>query len=205
MAIKAILLDLGRVIIPFDFMIGYRAIEERCGVPTDEIRERVRQTGLVPQLETGLLQSEDFVSRVCEAIGVELTYSEFSEIWSSIFSRETLIPDRFLSDLHTKYRLVLVSNTNAIHFEAIPARYPLLRHFDALILSYEVGAMKPSPAIFDAAVLAAGCRPDECFFTDDIPEYVEAARRLGIHAEVFEGFAQLQTRLLEHGVCLSDQ
>ena len=95
---------------------------------------------------------------------------------------------------------MLVSNTNAIHFEMIRENYPLLRHFDALILSYEVQAMKPSPRIFEAAVRAAGCLPEECFFTDDIPEYVEAARAQGIDACVFEGFERLQQDLKNRGV-----
>ena len=198
--IRAILLDLGKVIVPFDFLIGYRALESRCGVSPDEIRARIRKTGLVPQLETGLIEPQHFVDRLCSEIGVALSYPDFCEIWSSIFARQTLIPDSFLKQLHVNHKLVLVSNTNAIHFEMIRENYPLLRHFDALILSYQVRAMKPSPVIFEAAVEAAGCKPGECFFTDDIPEYAEGARRCGIDAVTFEGFEQLQQELRARGV-----
>lgn len=198
--VRAVLFDLGKVIVPFDFMIGYRALEAECGLTPETIRRRIAETGLVPQLETGLVDPREFVDRLCAGLGVRLSYPRFCEIWSSIFSRQTLIPDSFLKHLHGKYRLVLVSNTNAIHFEMIRENYPLLRHFDALILSYEVQAMKPSPRIFEAAVRAAGCLPEECFFTDDIPEYVEAARAQGIDACVFEGFERLQQDLKNRGV-----
>ena len=74
--------------------------------------------------------------------------------------------------------------------------YPLLRHFHAMVLSHEVGAMKPSPAIYEKAVEVAGCRPEECFFvTDDIPEYVEGARQFGIDAVRFESAEQIEAEL----------
>jgi putative hydrolase of the HAD superfamily len=70
------------------------------------------------------------------------------------------------------------------------------------VLSYEVKAMKPDPRIYAAAVEAARCAPQECFFTDDIPEYVEGARRAGIDAVVFEGQEALERELAARGVLL---
>ncbi len=198
--IRAILLDLGKVIVPFDFSIGYREMERRCGLTVEGIRERIRGTGLVPRFETGEIEPHDFVERLCAALEAPMSYEEFCRIWSSIFSKETLIPDAFLKALKASYRLILVSNTNAIHFEMIRETYPLLRHFDAFILSFEVGAMKPSPVIFQAAIKAAGCPAEECFFTDDIREYVEAAQACGIDAVPFEGFPELVREMEKRGI-----
>ena len=91
--------------------------------------------------------------------------------------------------------MILLSNTNAIHFPWIQQTYPLLRHFHDLVLSYEVKAMKPHPDIYRAAIARAGCRPEECFYTDDIAEFVEGARALGIDAVQFENAAQLEREL----------
>ena len=55
----------------------------------------------------------------------------------------------------------------------------MLRHFHDLVLSYEVKAMKPQPEIYQAALDMAGCRPEECFYTDDIAAYVEGAQADG--------------------------
>jgi len=63
------------------------------------------------------------------------------------------------------------------------------------VLSYEVKAMKPSPAIYREAIARAQCRPEECFYTDDIPAYVEGARREGIDAVQFQSCAQLERDL----------
>jgi FMN phosphatase YigB (HAD superfamily) len=198
--IRAILLDLGKVIVPFDFGIGYRAIEKRTGLSPDAIRERIRHTGLVPRFETGLIPPEEFVHGLCEALGLDITHAEFCEIWSSIFSRNTLLSEEFLASLATRYPLILVSNTNQLHFEMILQNYPLLRHFNQWVLSYKVQAMKPSPEIYRVAVQAAGCAPEECFFTDDILEYVNGARDFGIDAVQFENARQLVSDLTSRGV-----
>jgi HAD superfamily hydrolase (TIGR01509 family) len=60
--------------------------------------------------------------------------------------------------------------------------------------------MKPNPAIYHAAVAAAGCRPEECFYTDDIVQFVEAARALGIDAVQFQSREQLERELNARGI-----
>ena len=60
--------------------------------------------------------------------------------------------------------------------------------------------MKPSPKIFQEAIDHAHCQPEECFFTDDIPAYVEAARCQGIDAVQFENRFQIEQELRSRGV-----
>ena len=193
--IKAVIFDLGRVIVPFDFMRGYARIAELTGIPAEEVSGRIRPTGLVDRLESGQIEPRPFVQELSAALGLTCTYDEFCEIWSSIFLPHTLVPDSLLEAIAKRYRLVLLSNTNAIHFAMLRENYPILRHFHALVLSHEVGAMKPSPLIYQRAVEAAGCRPEECFFTDDIPEYVEGARKYGIDAVQFQSAEQIEAEL----------
>jgi putative hydrolase of the HAD superfamily len=60
--------------------------------------------------------------------------------------------------------------------------------------------MKPQPEIFQAAVERAGCRPEECFYTDDIAAYAEGARRMVIDAVVFESRMQLEGEMRRRGI-----
>lgn len=197
---KAILFDLGRVLIHFDFRRGYRALQGLCPYQAEEIPRRLAGTGLVERFETGLVEPREFVAEMCRILELTVEYDRFREIWSSIFT-DILIPESMLAGLHRNYRLVLVSNTNALHFEMIRVTYAqLLRHFDDLVLSYEVHAMKPQAEIFQAAVARAGCRPEECFYTDDIPAYVEAACRMGIDGVLFESRTQLEGELSGRGI-----
>ncbi len=198
--IKAVIFDLGRVIVPFDFSIGYRKIEPLCGIPAGEIPSRIAETGLAIGLESGEIEPRDFVTALGKALGFVLSLEEFSEIWCSVFMKPTLIPESLVEAVSKTHRLVLLSNTNSIHFDMLRETYPILRHFHQYVLSHEVGAMKPSPKIYQAAIAAAGCAPEECFFTDDIAEYVAGARKQGIDAVQFESGAQIELELRARGV-----
>jgi len=140
------------------------------------------------------------VAETSRMLDLEVTYEEYRRLFGSIFS-DILIPESMLEALARRYRLVLLSNTNALHFEVLEENYgQLLRHFHRRILSYEVRAMKPQAEIFHAAVAAAECRPEECFYTDDIAVFVEAARALGIDAVQFESCRQIERELKARGM-----
>jgi len=196
---RAILLDLGKVLIDFDFSAGYRALEELCPYPEAEIRRRIAATDLAARFETGLIEPRDFCAQLCALLELKVDYDPFCAIWNSIFSG-VLLPESMIEGLSHRYRLVMVSNTNQIHFEMVRQRYPVLRHFHGKALSYQVKAMKPRPEIFLEAVRLAGCRAGECFYADDIPAYTEAARALGIDAVTFESAAQLSTEMRRRGI-----
>ena len=198
--IKAILLDLGNVLVPIDFDRCHAAFSKVSSLPPAEIPARLRPTGLGERFETGRMSPEECADEVCVALGMRASYPQFWEIWSTIFLPEPLISESLLEGLRRRQRLVLLSNTNAVHFEFARERYPLLRHFDDFVLSYRVGATKPSPAIYRDAVARAGCRPEECFFTDDVGKFVEAARREGIDAVQFQSQGQLEVELANRGI-----
>ncbi len=198
--IKAVIFDLGRVIIPFDFHRGYRRLEALSGIPAAEIPARLVGSPLVADFESGKIAPRDFVGQFCSHLDVDIPYQDFCNIWSSIFLPDPLIPEAMLEGIARNYRLVLLSNTNAIHFEMLVETYPLLRHFHSYVLSYEVGAMKPLPLIYQRAIEAAGCQPGECFFTDDIEAFVEAAKAQGIDAVQFQSAAQIEAELRKRGV-----
>jgi len=200
MAIKAVIFDLGRVIVPFDFNRGYARLSPLCGIPAAEIPGRISPTGLVPLFESGGIGPRDFVRELSKHLNLDISYENFCEIWSSIFLPQTLIPESMLAGIARNYRLVLLSNTNAIHFEMVRETYPLLRHFHSYVLSHEVGAMKPLPPIYRRAIEEAGCLPEECFFTDDMPAFVEGARAQGIDAVQFESAVQIEAELRKRGV-----
>jgi putative hydrolase of the HAD superfamily len=198
--IKTVIFDLGKVLIPFDFTRGYRGLEKLCGIPAAEIPRRLASTDLVHRFESGLVEPEDFVAELSRVLDLHISYDQFCEIWSSIFLPDPLIPESLLAGIRQRFRLLLLSNTNAIHFEMLERTYPLLGQFDDKVLSYRVRAMKPSPAIYREAIARAACRPEECFYTDDIADYVAAAKREGMDAVQFESRAQIEREMLARGI-----
>src|ERR1700722_9002649 len=112
---KALLFDLGRVLIPFEFNRAYRAMEALTGLETAEIRGKLAATTLFRQFETGLMEPEAFAAEVMRILGFECGLTEFGRIWNSIFLPETLVPEAAIRDLQSRYRLIIVSNTNQLH------------------------------------------------------------------------------------------
>jgi len=197
---KTILFDLGNVIVPFDFKRAYAKLGPLCSCPLTEIAPRLRSTDLVSRFESGRIAAEPFVGELSTLLGLKTTYEEFCDLWTSVFFEDTLVPESLIVGLHRQYRLLILSNTNPIHFSMLKGRYPIFGHFDDFVLSYEVGALKPDARIYREAIRRAGCRPEECFFTDDIAINVEAARDHGIDAVQFFSAEQLEEELKARGV-----
>jgi len=197
---KTVIFDLGKVLVHFDFQPVYRVLAEHCPHAASRIPQIVGGTDLVERLETGRVKSHAFFEELRGLTGLRLNYDSFCAIWGGIFS-DTLIPESMLRGLAARYRLLLLSNTNALHFELIRRKYrDHLRHFHAMVLSHEVHAMKPDPKIYQAVIEAAGCLPGECFYADDIPAFVEAGKAAGLDAVQFTGFGQLERDLRARGI-----
>ncbi len=197
---KAILLDLGGVLVELDFPRAYRAAARLTGLDFTEVPERIRESGLSEPYEHGRISSREFYRRFSVALGLRVSYERFCDLWGDMFGAEPLLGPSFLAALGDRHRLLLVSNTNELHFDWIRRHFPLLEEFDDYVLSYEVGSMKPAPQIYREAVSRAGCSAGECFFADDKQENVEAAGRLGIDSVLFTDESALQTELRKRGV-----
>ena len=198
--IKAILLDLGGVIVELDFPRAYRAAAGLTGLDVEQVPELIREARLAEPYEHGRISSEEFYRRLSAALGLGVSYERFCELWGDMFGSEPLLERSFLAALRERHRLLLLSNTNELHFEWLRRHFPLLEEFDEYVLSYEVASMKPQPEIYLEAVRRAGCAAGECFFADDKVENVEAARRLGIDAVLFRGRGALESELRRRGV-----
>jgi putative hydrolase of the HAD superfamily len=93
-----------------------------------------------------------------------------------------LYPDarRTLSEARRRgYKVGLVSNLSRSDTLWL-YEFELDSHFDALVLSCEVGAAKPEPEIYRVAAECLGVAPEQCVFVDDVPSYVAAAKAVGM-------------------------
>lgn len=200
MPIRTLIFDLGKVIVDFSYAEAYSRMQSLSGLSPDELRSRLFAGPLAVDFECGRVGSQSFIEEVNRRMETSISPADFGYLWSSIFHATPLIPASLLQNLHSRHRLVLLSNTNPLHFGMIRENYPHIAHFDALVLSYELGVMKPDPAIYRAAVDEAQCAPEECLFFDDMPENVAGARATGLQARQFLGHDQLLRDLAEFGI-----
>ncbi len=133
-------------------------------------------------------------------LGISLTFEQFCEAWNRALDPVTILDDRFFEGLRKRYRLALLSNTDPLHSTYLDRHFTFVRYFSARIYSCAVGASKPSPAIYHAALDALGVAAKETLYVDDIPEYAAAARSLGLDAIRFQDPPQLMRDLAQHQV-----
>ena len=103
-----------------------------------------------------------------------------------------------LRELKKDFLLVALTNTVEVHWSFLLKTYDILDLMDGRIVSYLEGVAKPDPAIYQMVVdrYCDGRLP--YFHTDDLPEYVEAARRVGWRSEVFRNSLQFKNEVLRN-------
>lgn len=190
--IKTFIFDLGKVIVNFDHSRIIKRIEQSCDLKSDEIYKIVFTSTTVRDYETGKISSLDFYSEVKKLLNLRMNFTEFADAWNSTFDMEPILSEKFIESLSKSYRLLVLSDTNELHFEFIKANFPIMHFFDDYVLSYQIDAVKPDPKIFLAAIEKANCLPEECFFTDDRSGNIEGAQSVGINALQFISAEQFE-------------
>ena len=130
----------------------------------------------------------------------QIGYVDFCSAWNRVLDPLPILSDEFFSQLGLNCRLGLLSNTDLIHSEYLERNFSFMQHFPTRIYSCGVGACKPSAAIFQAALKALGVPATAALYIDDVAEFAEAARQLGLDAICFEGPLQLKNELLRRGI-----
>ena len=195
--IRCVLSDLGRVIIHFDNNIFFEKIASYSSLSKREIAE-LAFTHSSPRkaFDRGDITAEEFYNQATTILEAKIDYDKFFSIYNDVFSLNPQILE-ILKKLKGKYRLVLLSNTDVMRFGFVKKKFPEIMIFDAYVLSYEVGAMKPHPRIYEEALKKAGVEARECVFIDDIEENIEAARKLGIKGILMTPQTDLEAALQE--------
>lgn len=201
MPLDTVILDLGNVLVWHDNALLFERLAQRAGKDADWVARALTGPGWLAA-NRGELDAEGIRRLVSTALGVELPMAELEPLWSCHFTvHEEVLP--LVERLVGRVKLVLLSNTNALHVKYLRPRLPLLERFDHLLFSNEVGQVKPEPAFYLEALRRAGTPPGRAVFFDDLPEYVEAARALGIHAERFQDAPTFARQLAALGLAPS--
>ncbi len=184
MTIKALMFDLGGVIVDLDFSNFYNRIITQSPLnkpQTPIILEFFRQSDIYHQ---GLMRDEEFYQLACDLLQVcELAQNDFFDAFNSIISGINHKSIELVKKLKNanQYKLIALSNVNSSHWEyLLSKKWDFLECFDEIILSHEVHMTKPDEEIFQYAIQKAGCKPEEIVFIDDGLNNIRSARELGI-------------------------
>ena len=140
----------------------------------------------------GYITHDEYLSSMAELIGKQP--GDVEQLSKERFIRnEQLV--RFVRTLKQSHKTALLSNVGHNVIEMLFTKKELAELFDAVVLSGEVGTVKPHPEIYEMTALRLGLRPEECVMIDDLPKNAEGAERVGMKGVVFGSFRQLETDL----------
>jgi len=199
--IRAVISDLGRVVLWFDNNIFLAKLAALAARPFDEVKAAVHgNLELIRRFDLGRLTAEDFRRSVCAAAGTDVDYETFYAIYNDIFILNPPAVD-VLRRIHAaSYKTALLSNTDPERFGFVRKKFPEILFFDDYVLSYELGLAKPERAIYLEAARRARCRLDECVFIDDMEENVRSAVEAGLSGIHFRPETDLEAELKKLGL-----
>ncbi len=195
MKLKTLYFDLGNVLVFFSLSKMFQQMGKCTGMTPVEVKHLLFETNLRELYEKGLIHTQDLYRAFQNRTTKSFTLAEFTHAFCDIFTPNTELWE-WIGELKQKgLRLILLSNTSEGHFDYSSAHFPVLNLFDHKVLSYKEGVWKPDPKIFQKALEHANCAPNECFYTDDVPEFIESAKKVGLPGAVFTTTEKLKNDL----------
>lgn len=200
--IKAVIFDLGNVLIDFDHFIAARRIRAFTDKTPKEIYCLFFDSGLTGLFEEGRITPVKFFSEVEKTLDLKIDFATFLPIWNEIFflTEQNRRVYELAKGLRNSYRLGLLSNINILHYEYLKNNFPVFDAFHHIMTSFELGQRKPSPFVYQKALEMLQVQAGDVFYTDDRPELVAEAKRLGLRCAVFTGIEALKKDLLAIGI-----
>lgn len=174
--IEAVVFDIGKVLLDFDYRRAAMKLAAGTKLGGDEVKKILDHSPLLFSYETGHMTSEQFYREVAAAVGFTGDFQQFAGCFCDIFT-----PIDEIIDLHSRLRqrgmpTYICSNTNPLAVDHMRRCFPFLKDFDGYVFSYEHGAMKPDPKIYEVVESMTGRRGPALLYIDDRLENIEAAQ-----------------------------
>lgn len=178
------LFDIGRVLLDFNFEPSLATLlPPDCADPHERLSRLLERKD---EFEAGAVAADAYINWALGVLGSGATPEEFRRAWQRIFTPNEPMWEVVPRLAAAGHRLILFSNTNAIHCPWVFEAFPEFRHFHDAVLSFEVGTIKPHPPIYQHAIDAHGLVPSETLYIDDLPENIATGREFGFHCHPYD-------------------
>ena len=185
MSVRAVFFDLGGVIVRTEYQAPRQHLAERLGMEYDDLVKIVFDSDSGYQASIGAIPPDVHWDSIIKRL--KRPAEELEDIRHEFFAGDVI--DRtlldFLRSLRGKYKTGLISNAWGDLREYI-LREKFEDAFEHIVISAEVGAVKPDAKIFQIALEQAGVKPKEMVFVDDFAVNIEGCEKLGIKGILFK-------------------
>ncbi|HRN96843.1 MAG TPA: HAD family phosphatase [Candidatus Saccharibacteria bacterium] len=174
----------------FDFFGVIRTDSYKTWLNINHIPRTGEYSEISKQSDLGQINSSQFLEKLSKLRKRTVTATE-------MHSGTRIDPEviAIISELKNNYTIAMLSNSPADLINGIIDDNDLRQYFDEIIVSGEIGMVKPNPDIFEYTLNKLSVSPDEVIFIDDSPANTDAAEKLGIKSIQFTSAEQLKREL----------
>ncbi len=198
--IDVIVFDLGGVIVNVNFKSPLGKLFDNSGTLSNTVKDESDFSSLLRHYEMGKISAVDFYRKIIDHLEFELSFDEFKSASNEAIEAGDDGIESIVKTLSKKYKLAILSNTNPVHYEHIKETYSIIGLFEHVLLSYEMGAMKPDIEAYEKLMHATSKSPSQHLFIDDRIENINAAKGIGIEGIQYESVKNLIVALKERGI-----
>jgi epoxide hydrolase-like predicted phosphatase len=192
MAIRAIIFDLGGVLLRTADFSPREKLANQLGMSRAELEELIFGGDSGGAVQKGEISLEEYWRTVQE----RLNYSpdEFKALIEVFFAEDGLDHELvdYIRELRRGYKTALLSNATSDLRTQVAEKWHIEDAFDIMVISGEVGMIKPEPGIFKLTLEQLGVEAQEAVFVDDMLRNVDGARKAGLNAIQFQSTHQVQ-------------
>lgn len=195
--IDTLIFDLGGVLYDIDVNLTVRAFIELGVTDMPAFHQSLLEGRVYENLDTGFSNPADFREQVRKLSGVMLSDVQVDHAWNSLLVSFPRHRVELLQGLRNNYRILLLSNTNAIHYDYYSALFKqdygfdFDSLFDEAYFSYRLGMRKPDLTIFRYMIENSSLVPEQSVFIDDLSLNTDAARSTGLKAIHLDGYGDV--------------
>lgn len=197
---KAIIFDLGGVILNLNYDLTSEAFRKLGMEDFDETYSQLSQTDLFDRFETGHISGFHFINRLLDRLPSGTGGNSVVHAWNAMILDFPASRLEWLEEMARTHRIFLLSNTNTLHMDAVRrslertvGHQRLEAYFEKVFLSCDMGMRKPDPGIFKRVCDEMELNPSETLFIDDSPQHVEGARVAGLQVLHLEKGREVQS------------
>ena len=158
---------------------------------------------LLPLFLMGKITEAEFWKRFFTITNNPLPLPDDESLWAREFRKRYRVFDDVMHVVdqlkQLGYQIAILSNSIEPHAE-VNEEMGVYTPFPTVVLSHEVGMIKPDPEIYLYTLKKLSVNPEESIFIDDLGENIEAARNLGMKGIVFENCEQMKQELVSFGI-----
>jgi putative hydrolase of the HAD superfamily len=171
------------------------------GVTEEEaIRVFLKSDQMNQQYKTGRINDEAYWSWAAKQWGLNLSPQELIDLMIAGYEVNQPAAALVKKVREEGYKTAICSNNFPARINGLNKRFNFLADFDVVVVSYEVGVLKPDQKIFETLIEKSGVKPGEIVYSDDDAGKIEGATKLGVKTFVYEDFDQFCQELKKLGL-----